>query len=298
MNLKKIRTKIDTTNSILKIIESKKNITLINILKLTKEINFYYQRAKESKYLIESLDKYYEISHPLITQKISFLNVFKKTNKTKKALWVFVTEKEQYETNSYSKHEKILKEKFNVKTDFMIAIGKRAIDFAKVNNFNVVYSALENNVADLALYLPNFIEIFATNQKINGINFLINSSKIKQNYLSILPLENFSFDFKHQKPTPIEQIKINKLNILPNLDNFIESEMHSYLTYITLTLLSESALINEKYTLVEQNKTINKLEDKIGSLRLSLLRAKRELEVEQISLLTKKKDILHEKEDK
>ncbi|AWX42576.1 Uncharacterised protein [Metamycoplasma cloacale] len=297
MNIKNIKNKIASTQSLLKIISSNKNITLINILKLTKEISFYYQRAKESKYLIESLDKQYDIYHPLITGKQNLLNVFKLSKNKHKILWIYITETEQYETNSYSKHEKILTEKFRKNSDFIIAIGKRAIDFTTKNEYEIVYKALENNVEELTRYLPSFIEHFATSQKINGINFLINSSKIKQHYLSVLPLEDFSFDFKHYKSTPVEEINVNKLNILPNLNSFVDAEMHSYLTYITLTLLSESALINEKYKLVEQNKKINQLEDREAHLKLSLLRAKRELEVEQISLLTKKKDILHTKEN-
>ncbi|MFA7699111.1 hypothetical protein ABC615_00900 [Mycoplasmopsis synoviae] len=58
-------------------------------------------------------------------------------------------------------------------------------------------------------------------------------------------------------------------------------------------MLSESALISEKYKLVALNKTLNDLDEKLRLLNIRIEREKRELEVEQISILFKKKDLLH-----
>ncbi|QCZ36732.1 hypothetical protein [Mycoplasma nasistruthionis] len=70
------------------------------------------------------------------------------------------------------------------------------------------------------------------------------------------------------------------------------------MTYITLTLLSESGLIYQKYKLVSENQKIHDLEKKQRRLTLEVIRAKRELEVEQISILSKKKVLLHSQKEK
>ncbi|QNM93342.1 hypothetical protein H9M94_01780 [Mycoplasma sp. Pen4] len=304
MHIKKIKEKSESLSKITTIVESKKNITLINILKLSKQIAFYFERANQSKKFIETLEAKYAISNPLIQPELdinfSILNKLFKSKTTQKLLsktiWVYVTETEQYETNSYSKHEKNILKNAD-KDDYFIAIGESANKFCQENNFNVVYSSMQNEIISTAQEIVNFIENFINFNGYHNVKFVINSSKIKQEYLDVIPLQKMNFNLNIKKSKYEEFVDIDKLKIYPDVDTFIDSEIRSYLTYITLTLLSESGLIYQKYKLVAENKKINDLEKKGRKLRLEILRAKREREVEEISILSKKKILLHTKKD-
>ncbi|AZG68622.1 MSC_0622 family F1-like ATPase gamma subunit [Mycoplasma struthionis] len=290
MNIKDLVTKKQSLEKIVKIVESDKNITLISILKLSKQINFFLERALHSQMLISTLDKKYEIENELLYSENS---LYRNEIKSIPKLWIYITEEEKFETNSYIRHEKLLKSDYNNKNDVIIAIGKRAISFAKEMKFNIIYQYEQNNVDVLSKVLPEFIIAYLLKNGFHNVRFIINSSKIKKLYLNVLPINEFELNLENKYQNLETLTNINKLKIFPDVSSFIDSEIYSFLTYITLTLLSESALINQKYTLVAQNKTINDLDDRILFLNKKVIQAKRELEVEQISILSKKKDMLH-----
>ncbi|TPI02278.1 MSC_0622 family F1-like ATPase gamma subunit [Mycoplasma struthionis] len=290
MNIKDLVTKKQSLEKIVKIVESDKNITLISILKLSKQINFFLERALHSQMLISTLDKKYEIENELLYSENS---LYRNEIKSIPKLWIYITEEEKFETNSYIRHEKLLKSDYNNKNDVIIAIGKRAISFAEEMKFNIIYQYEQNNVDVLSKVLPEFIIAYLLKNGFHNVRFIINSSKIKKLYLNVLPINEFELNLENKYQNLETLTNINKLKIFPDVSSFIDSEIYSFLTYITLTLLSESALINQKYTLVAQNKTINDLDDRILFLNKKVIQAKRELEVEQISILSKKKDMLH-----
>ncbi|WP_406617511.1 MSC_0622 family F1-like ATPase gamma subunit [Mycoplasmopsis adleri] len=301
MHIKKVKAKSDSLNKILKVVESKKNITLINILKLSKQINFYFERANQSRILINELSKSREIDVEILKPSTEdffsgIKKLFYKKKEIKKQshnnLWIYVTEEEKFQTNSYDKHEKSILKYMN-KGDSFIAIGKKAITFVDEHKLNKVLQFEENNVETLSKQLPSFIFNFLKMNGFHRVRFVINSSKIKQNFQEVLPLNEINFNLKSNNVRLEEQVKINKLNIYPNINSFIESELYSYLTYVSLTLLSESALIYQKYMLVSQNQKINDLEKKQKQLKLKIIRVKRENEVEEMSLISSKKDLLH-----
>ncbi|TPR54063.1 MSC_0622 family F1-like ATPase gamma subunit [Metamycoplasma neophronis] len=300
MQIKTIKEKNKSLDNILKIIESKKNITLINILKLTKRIAFYYERTERSRNIIKKLSERHQIDLPILNhEKTHWYEKSKWLRKLSQKLlpasiWVYITEEEKYDTNSYLKHELNIEKNYR-KNDVFIAIGKRAINFCKNKNYNVIYSEQENDIDKLTKVLPDFILNYLKAYGFFNVRFIINSSKLKQDYLEILPMKKLNFDLQGHYETLENEIDLNKLTIYPDIISFINSEINSYLTYMTLTLLSESSLIYQKYKLVDENQKINDLEKKQRQLHLKELRAKREIEVEQISLLSKKKDLLYEK---
>lgn len=57
MNKKSIETRYNSLKKIYKIVESNKNITLVNLLKLSRSISFYLDRMNYSKYIIEEVLK-------------------------------------------------------------------------------------------------------------------------------------------------------------------------------------------------------------------------------------------------
>ncbi|MBN0919018.1 MSC_0622 family F1-like ATPase gamma subunit [[Mycoplasma] gypis] len=301
MNLKKLQNKLASYTNIYKVIESEKNITLINILKLSKQNNYFLSRSIQSKHFIEQITQRYEVNNEIIksSKKIQnkFLQKLKLNTKTPK-LWVYITEKEKYETDSYAKHEESLNKNADFKKDIFISIGERANNFCKQKKANVVFEYKKNDVAFLSNFLPKYIENFIENNGYHDINFIINSAKIKDSWLSVLPIEKFNLRLDEVNKFIPNDIDFKNIKIYPNIDNFIESEVHSYLTYITLTLLNESSIVNEKYNLIAQNKIINDLEDRLFVLKKFVNREKRQLEVEEISLLSYKKDLIHQRKGK
>lgn len=290
MNVKSLVNKRESYTKIKKIVESDKNITLINILRLSKQNVFYFERSLQAKYYIESLAKRYEIKHSLILQKQ--LKILSKLSRVK-SIWVYITEEEKFATNSYQRHERNMKKSIDFKRDFLVVIGKRANEFATKHKAHVIFSHDKNDVEFLVKILPKFLQNYLKTNGFHNLNFVINSSKLKEAYLSVLPLNKLNFKIERNLQNKVESVDTSKLKIYPEIKEFINSEFESYLTYVSLSLLSESALISEKYKLVALNKTLNDLDEKLRLLNIRIEREKRELEVEQISILFKKKDFLH-----
>ncbi|WP_027332754.1 MSC_0622 family F1-like ATPase gamma subunit [Mycoplasmopsis gallinarum] len=291
MNIKKIKSKIESYNNLHNILESQKNITLINILKLTREIASYYSRAIECKKYIDEIKHNYLINSPFLNNS---KHIFSKFNNAINTIWIYITEEEKYATNSYERHEKFLTENYK-KNDLIIAIGEKAIEFAKENKMQILLARSKNEVETLAEFLPNLLEDFITKKGFHKIKFVLNSSKLKTPFLTVLPFSELNFNLNQKNIHFEDEIEIRKVNIFPNIEEFINSEINLYLTYITLTLLNESALIFEKYKLVAETQKINNLEKTLQKLNLSLTRKIREHEIEEMSLLNPKKDLLHEK---
>ncbi|VEU73704.1 hypothetical protein [Mycoplasmopsis anatis] len=79
MNIKKIETKLNNLDKIYKIVESNKNVTLINILKLSKSINNYFERSRYSKELIKTIQNKYNVTHEFLKAS-TFSSLFKGKN--------------------------------------------------------------------------------------------------------------------------------------------------------------------------------------------------------------------------
>ncbi|MEA4162636.1 MSC_0622 family F1-like ATPase gamma subunit [Mycoplasma sp. 4404] len=289
MNSKTIESKYNSLKKIYKIVESKKNITLVNLLRLSKQIGYCLDRANYSKFIIEQIINKYSINDFALNKKSDLL-----TLGGLKTLWIYITEEEKYSTNSYQKHEKYLLQAINKSNDSIIAIGQKAIKFASDNGFNILFSFEKNEVDYLNELLP---KIIINNFKINdyaNLNFVINSTKIKEKHIQLLPVNMNNFTLKHHQNSQLLNSNINTHKISQDLNEFIDSETESYLNFAISSLLTESALIYEKYKLVAQNSTLNDLEEKIKFQKRQFLKVKREKEIEQISMLSKKKDLLHE----
>lgn len=293
MNIKKIETKLNNLDKIYKIVESNKNVTLINILKLSKSINNYFERSRYSKELIKTIQNKYNVTHEFLKAS-TFSSLFKGKNHFS-TIWVYITEVEKFDTDSYKKHEVLLKKNFRLGTDVIVAIGKRAVEFATENNYDIIFQREINEVEVLSNILPQYLENYLGANGFHNIKFIINSSKISESYITVFPIHENNFNFEQAKGITHDLSHLAKVKIYPNTTSFIDNEIHNYLTYVTLSLLTESSLIYEKYNLVVQNKTLNDLEEKRRKIKIKLLNEKREIEVEQFSLLSSKRDMLHSK---
>ncbi|AAZ43877.1 MSC_0622 family F1-like ATPase gamma subunit [Mycoplasmopsis synoviae] len=289
MNKKSIETRYNSLKKIYKIVESNKNITLVNLLKLSRSISFYLDRMNYSKYIIEEVLKKFSVDQSTLNKKNNLISFTKL-----KTLWVYISEEEKYSTNSYQKHEKHLVNVIDKNNDQIIVIGEKAIRFAQKHNYHILFSYKQNEITYLSQILPKIIINSFQTQDFVNLNVVINSSKIKQKHIQLLPIYENNFVLEHHQSSSLFKSNLSSHKIGQNLDEFINSELESYLIFALYTLLTESALIYEKYKLVAQNSTLNDLEEKIKFQKRTLLKAKREKEIEEISILSKKKDLLHE----
>ncbi|TPE57266.1 hypothetical protein FJO69_02030 [[Mycoplasma] falconis] len=284
MNLKELLAKKQSLENIKKIIDSEKNLTLINILKLAKNNNFYLSRSFVSQNFLNNINKYYQTDSELLSDK-----------KAKQTLWIYITESEKYQTDPYQKHEADMLKTINLKNDFMIAIGQRAIDFANNNKINLAFEYKENNVAYLSKFLPNLIQNFLDKNGLYNINYVINSSRITNSWIEVLPLNNFALKMDDQENILIDNIDFRKIKIYPDINLFVDSELNAYLSYITLALLNESSIVNEKYNLIAENQKLNDLDKRLLALNKHIKREQQQLEQEEIAILSYKKNGLYSK---
>ncbi|WP_416737914.1 MSC_0622 family F1-like ATPase gamma subunit [Mycoplasmopsis meleagridis] len=291
MNKKTAKSRYNSLLKIHKIVESNKNITLINLLKLSKEIGFYLDRANYSKFIIEEINKKFAIDESSLDKSGSLISI-----RNLKTLWIYVTEEEKYSTNSYQKHERNLLSSIDKENDKLIAVGKRAIGFAQKNNIEILTKFEKNDIAYLSNLLPKLVIGTFKTDEYENLNFVINSNKIKQKYIQLLPIRKNNFTLEHHKESVIFKSSLTSHKIYQDLNAFIDSELENYLTFATWSLLTESALIYEKYKLVAQNSTLNDLDEKLRFQFRMILKAKREREIEEMSILSKKKDLLHSQE--
>lgn len=181
MNKKSIETRYNSLKKIYKIVESNKNITLINLLKLSRSISFYLDRMNYSKYIIEEVLKKFSVDQSTLNKKNNLISFTKL-----KTLWVYISEEEKYSTNSYQKHEKHLVNVIDKNNDQIIVIGERAIRFAQKHNYHILFSYKQNEITYLSQILPKIIINSFQTQDFVNLNVIINSSKIKQKTYSII----------------------------------------------------------------------------------------------------------------
>ncbi|WGG24648.1 hypothetical protein P0D28_03595 [Mycoplasmoides gallisepticum] len=83
-----------------------------------------------------------------------------------------------------------------------------------------------------------------------------------------------------------------------NLQEFIVNEINSYLRNVVTSLLVESSLIVAKNNLVKYNKTISDLDETLLNLRREILKQKRELEIQELQMLTRSNESMINMESK
>ncbi|BAQ54684.1 MSC_0622 family F1-like ATPase gamma subunit [Mycoplasmopsis arginini] len=293
MHLKKWEEKLQNLEGILTKVNNSKNILLIDIMKLTRKLKFNISNALLNINLIKAIKEKYDIKNKLIndsqkegklSQKIK--NVFKR----KSVLWIYLTENQKYSTDSYSRYEKKLLENVNPKKDDFIAIGQRANEFCKQNNFNIIKSFGEEDkqTNNIAWIISQFVKILHIDNNYNKVNFVLNTNKNYNSYFTILPIDQFDVNKLVSKMDEEKTLfDISDYKIYPGIEDFIENEINIFLENAIYSLLIESSFYNAKNDLVTTNKIINQIEEEITKIKKKIIRTKREKEIEEIVLLTR-----------
>nr|WP_318028753.1 hypothetical protein [Mycoplasmopsis bovis] len=204
-----------------------------------------------------------------------------------KELWIYLTEEQKYATDSYSRYENnILTNTKKVNADF-ITIGKRAAEFCKLNNLNIIYEIDNSDIySDLSWRLCQIIKFLFAQENYESLHFVINSNKNINGNFTILPVNEFNIDILSESSYESEDINIKSFKIFPNIDQYISSQINSFIENSVQSLLVESSFYKSKIGLVSTNKIINELDDEMKKIGKKIIRIKRENEIEEIVLLT------------
>ena len=302
MDLTRLVTKVENLKKINMKVNNDKNILLINMMKLNKNLSYYIQSAIKNKNLIDAVGNQYNIKNMFVHKntKSNFLNKIKQIFVKQKELWIYTTEQQKYATDSYSRYERYILEKTKNKNVDFITIGDRAYNFCKQNKFNVIKDFPTNTQSILAFELSQIIKILYLEQNYCKVRFVLNTNKNFKGSFTILPTQEFDV-YKLSSSTLIEtnKLDIKDFKIFPNVETFIDNEANIFIENVVNSLLIESSFYTTKNALVTANKIIKDLDESIMKLSRQAMRVKRQNEIEEIIMLTSnnKNDILSESDD-
>ncbi|TQC51516.1 hypothetical protein E1I18_02425 [Mycoplasmopsis mucosicanis] len=295
MHLVKLLEKRKKLDFIHKRVLNNKNILLINIIKLTQNLKYFSKKALETRNLITEVNKYYKVSNWIIdSQQTSLLKkIFNKKSNTKKSfeLFVYLTDEQKYGTDSYSRYERTLLEEAQNKSMHFITIGSRAYDFCKKNNFKII-KHFQSWSIDYQFIL-NFAELIKQAYIIdqyNKVNFVINSNKMHNHYFTILPLKLFNLQKLVGNNIEFDTKSISKVKIFPNIKDFYNNIVEQFILFSLQALFVESSFYQAKIGLITSNKINSELEESLLKLNKKIITAKREKEIEEINIITRKKE--------
>lgn len=302
MDLTRLVTKVENLKKINMKVNNDKNILLINMMKLNKNLSYYIQSAIKNKNLIDAVGNQYNIKNMFVHKntKSNFLNKIEQIFVKQKELWIYTTEQQKYATDSYSRYERYILEKTKNKNVDFITIGDRAYNFCKQNKFNVIKDFPTNTQSILAFELSQIIKILYLEQNYRKVRFVLNTNKNFKGSFTILPTQEFDV-YKLSSSTLIEtnKLDIKDFKIFPNVETFIDNEANIFIENVVNSLLIESSFYTTKNALVTANKIIKDLDENIMKLSRQAMRVKRQNEIEEIIMLTSnnKNDILSESDD-
>ncbi|WP_429994697.1 MSC_0622 family F1-like ATPase gamma subunit [Mycoplasmopsis bovis] len=293
MDLKKLENKLDNLKRIEQKVNNDKNILLIDIMKQNRLLSFYVKNARHNKNMILALRNEYSFKSLLVSKDdypFKSLAIIKKIRNLfikPKELWIYLTEEQKYATDSYSRYENnILTNTKKVNADF-ITIGKRAAEFCKLNNLNIIYEIDNSDIySDLSWRLCQIIKFLFAQENYESLHFVINSNKNINGNFTILPVNEFNIDILSESSYESEDTNIKSFKIFPNIDQYISSQINSFIENSVQSLLFESSFYKSKIGLVSTNKIINELDDEMKKIGKKIIRIKRENEIEEIVLLT------------
>lgn len=297
MQLKNLQTRKQNLENIALKVNNDKNILLIDIMKLTKKLKYYVANAVSNKQLINMLEQKYKFRNDFISKQVfksktldsAFHNLKRKFTKAKQLI-VYVTEKQKYSTDSYSRYERLIKNKVkNLPADF-ITIGERSLSFCNENKYNVLKSfELQKHSTEQTSMLASMIKLLYAEFNYESVHFVINSNKNFNDSFCVLPLKSFDIDkfLNQEQKQNIDAKQFDKFKIFPDIETFLNTQVSIFLENAIQSLMVESSFYESKNTLVNLNQITKQLDEEQLKLSKKLISLKREKEIEEIILLTK-----------
>ncbi|ACF07158.1 Uncharacterised protein [Metamycoplasma arthritidis] len=298
MYLKNLVQKQNNLNNVKMKVNNDRNILLITIAKLTKHLSYCINSSLLNKKIIASIAKKYELNNLIANEALDnakenkFLKKIKNLFVKEKQLWIYFTEEQKYATDSYGRYERKIKANIKKADADFIAIGQRANWFCKKNDLNVLLSIQEQdkNNGDLSVALTQIVRALYNQQNYSRVFFVINTNKSYDEPFQILPLNNYNLEklIRGAQDEDNELIDTSDFKIYPDIENFIEAQIDIFLENTIHSLVIESSFYNAKNALVVANKAINELDKTLEKLTKTIHSIRRENEVEEITMLTRK----------
>ncbi|WP_029513580.1 MSC_0622 family F1-like ATPase gamma subunit [Mycoplasmopsis primatum] len=289
MHLKKIEEKINRLDNLTLKVNNDRNIFIIQFMKINQQLSFFANNALMNKKIITAMQKQYSIKNDLLEANNFVSKLFAWRKKSKKILWIYITEEQKYATDSYSRYEETIL-KNNTKQDDFIVIGNHANEFCTKNKLNVL-KYFENNKKNqnLSNNLVSIIKTLFATGNYSNVRFVINSNKNYNGFFTILPINQFDIDklISNNYDDNKSFLNFNEFKIYPNINDFINTEINIFLYNTINALICESSFYSAKIGLVSTNKIIKQIDESKYKLKKQLNRIKSELEIEEITLLTR-----------
>lgn len=295
MQLQKLIEKKHNLENITIKVNNDKSILLIDIMKLTKKLKYYVNNANTNKELIVALNKKYNFKNEFVSSfhvRTKFVNDI--VNKIKRSLGfnrqliIYLSEKQKYSTDSYSRYEKLILKRIKKSNTDFITIGDRAQEFCVENKLSVIRT-FEKHKDDfkLATVLAKLIKVLYVENNYESVHMVINSNKNFNDTFCILPIQQFDVDKLLNIENKQTINNIEKFKIYPNIEKFVDAQVDIFLENAIQSLVVESSFYEAKNTLVNLNQISKQLDEDLLKINKKIIKLKREKEIEEIILLTK-----------
>ncbi|VEU59188.1 MSC_0622 family F1-like ATPase gamma subunit [Mesomycoplasma neurolyticum] len=286
MHLKNIVKKKENLEKIFLKANSQKNILLVTIAKLNNQLKFYARNAFNNKEIINQISSLYNIENSLIEKEKNIYSFLFNKFQKEKELWIYLKEKEEYSVDSYSRYEKIILNNVKSKKIDFIALNESAKNFLQKNNLKIL-KTFDLKVEEISTILSTTIKFLYLNNNYKKVNFILNSNKNYNSYFTILPLHDFDISKFNLDSNSILKNSIDKYSIYPNVNNFVDNTLDTYIENVVNSLIVESKFYKAKNNLVKFNKVLKDIDQKIFTIKRKIAKIKQEKEIEEIALITK-----------
>ncbi len=267
MNLSKTKRNIQNLKKINDIVEISKFSTINDLNKALQVSETAFEMAFVAKNIFQLAHDKYGVKNKFISNSLDLPNV-----------WVFATLPSALLSTSYDKYFKIILKGFRPKKDLIVALGETAQDFARSNNFNIIYQSSEmHNQGQIVA--STLVSLFINNQ-VNEIKFVLNSSKITTDEITVLPLDKLSIQRTKEKP-------LNpNTKFFPSMVYALESTATIYINRISDALIKEGEYFYLKEKLLRHETSLKSLETRIKDKTRDMNKIRRKAETEEMILIT------------
>ncbi|MCP4336780.1 MAG: hypothetical protein GY679_02940 [Mycoplasma sp.] len=267
MNLLKEKRKIQNLLKIYDIIEVSKFSTINELNKSIQISETAFEMAFMAKSIFELAKTKYKITNKFISN-----------NKNKINVWVFATLPSTLLSITYDKYIKIIEKSFKKEEDIMIAIGDTAQSFAKAKGYKVIFE--DSKMKDSSDNISSVLSNLFMNNKINQIKFVLNSSKIENKEITILPLDKLNI--KRTKQYSLDP----KIKFYPSMVHSLDATMSIYISRITDALIKEGEYFYLKEKLLRHESSLKSIKEKIKQKTKQNNKIKRKIETEEMIFIS------------
>ena len=262
MQKAKIEQRIQKLNRLKDVVEIAKFDTLSKLNELEKVTSQHKELARETMNILA-----------FSKQKLAIFTPHEKV--PKKILYVYFSFESKLIKVSHQQQEEMLMKYYNRDTDGLITVGEVAKTFAHKNNLNVItsYQEGEESARDISYIAENLLE----NGQYDGIKVIGKMNSADKEPITVYPIGNIDE----------ETYKMyDKKTFYFSLPYVVENLSSIYMFNRLSGLKGEARYKFYQEKLVMHENSINNIDEKIDSLKYSILKLERKNETEEMITLS------------